>query len=243
MDHFKGVSMARRASLSGTGLNIAAWLLSAGIVFACLAKSTASQILVGLCAGAAAITIADICLNRKLSVPGLESNANEGRFWLTNFAPLGLALTAMYRFELVDWQWPVLVAFGIGAPFAIMQAVHLRGCDASRGPTIFLALFLCFTGPGSLIWSSLQFANDLGHPKLIHTYRSNISDTHRQRGRHDTMYWVTFVDPPKIGNVRDFKVDRDTFDHLTSGDLACVNVWQGMLSIRWYRVEKCKPGK
>jgi hypothetical protein len=116
-------AVERRSFSPGDAVNGAAWIMLPVIVAACFWSGARPWMFVGLAAVIAVATVLDIVLIYKSPVRGTDVDANQGRFFLTSFAPLVLALAAMYRFELVDWQLPLLVAAALGLPIAAMQGL------------------------------------------------------------------------------------------------------------------------
>lgn len=238
----------RRAGRSDTDkwygtVNRAAWPLLVFTIGVCLWHDAPSWFLLAVCGviGSASLIAANFKPG-ELSDEAVKSDANSGLFALTGFAPLGLALRAMYRFELVDWQWPLLVAAAIGLPLTFMQMRPLGGVARHKIGMIFLAAFFCFAGPGSLIWSALQFANDIDKPTLVANFRVQVSGKHEQRGKYDTMYWVNVVHRPDLNGIEDFKLKKLTYERLSVGRDACIQVWRGTLPLRWYGVVECPEG-
>jgi hypothetical protein len=174
-----------------------------------------------------------------LSPEVMKSDANAWLCILAGFGPLGLALRAMYRFELVDWRWPLIVAIGFGLPLAVMVGRQFGAAKTSPIRSIILGAFLCYSGPGSLIWSGLQFANAMSSPALPTVDHVRISSKHEQHGK-SAMYWINATNPPDLNGIKDFKLDRSTYDRLNEGGDACIEVRRGSLSLRWYQVVECE---
>lgn len=221
-------------------VNMVAWPLLVTVIGVCLWHDAPSWFLlaVSVMIGSTSLIAASFKPG-ELSNEAVKSDANSGLFALTGFAPLGLALKAMYRFELVDWQWPLFVAAAIGLPLTFMQMRPLGGVARHKVGAILLSIFFCFAGPGSLIWSALQFANDIGKPTLIANFRVQVSAKHEQRGKYDTMYWINTVQRPEINGLEDFKVKELTYERLSVGGDACILVRRGVLPLRWYEVVEC----
>ena len=220
--------------------NMLAWGLLVFVIGACLWHDAPSWFLLLVCATiGVSMAFSATFKPGVLSKEAIKSDANSGLFFLIGFAPLGLALRAMYRFELIDWRWPLLVAMVIGLPLTLIQMRQIGGFDRHKVGAIVLSAFLCYMGPGSLIWSSLQFANDVGTPDLVASYHVQISAKHEQRGKYDTMYWVNAVDVPDLNGIEKFKLKRLAYERLSVGGDACIQVWRGMLPLRWYEVVQC----
>jgi hypothetical protein len=227
-------------------INLLAWLVLAATILACLSAVDIEWLLV-LCIMIASATIFQVWrLNhlvervRNRRTYGLASFANGGLIALTCFAPIFLALTAMRRFELVDWQSFLVVAMVFGMPVAYLLTHFLSRKKVNKIGTALISCFFCYSGPGSLIWSSLQFANAVGSPVLIDFQQSKILEMHAQKGsrRHHT-YAVTFETPPYLNGITWFELDSKTFNQLARGKTACVEVWRGNLRVRWYKVTRC----
>ncbi|MEP7222006.1 MAG: hypothetical protein ABI673_04990 [Novosphingobium sp.] len=247
--HLRRTSRPRRAPRAladrrYASANKAAWPLIALVIASCLWRNAPNWWLLCLCVIIAGTTVVAVWfLPGKVSRKAFQSDANSALFMLTGFIPLGLTLRAIYRFELVDWEWPVVVAAVTGLPIAFLLARPLRGPSAGPIGTAILSLFLTYSGPGSLIWSGLQFANAVGNPVLVAVHRVRIAYKHAQRGRHDITYTLRAANPPELNSITNLRVNKSTYESVSLGGEACIEVWQGWLPLRWYRVTDCKaPG-
>jgi hypothetical protein len=178
-------------------------------------------------------------LNEEEAERRRKSNINIGLFFLIMFSPMCLAITAMSRFYIVDWEWPILVAATIGLPIAYMQCRIIGGKGMPWFSAALTTTFFCYSGSGSLIWSLLLFTNAIGNPDLIGVHQSTIVALEMQRGRGPTAFWANFSDPPKLNGITDFKMDWQIYSQLAVGETACVKIRRGNLSLRWYTVTKC----
>jgi hypothetical protein len=172
----------------------------------------------------------------------MKADANSALLTLAGFAPIGLSLKAIYRFELVDWHWPLALAAAVGLPATFILFKPHRKPSASLLAMAIFTIPFCFCGTGSLVWSGLQFANDAAGSERVELHRIQIATRHEQRGKYDTMYSVTAVNPPDLNGITRFKLNKSIYDRLTVGGNACIEVWRGMLLLRWYRVSECEAG-
>ena len=220
--------------------NRAAWGISVIVVGACLLPNVPSWLLFLVSMIVAAVTIVSSRFRRDALSPEVaKANTNAGLVVLTSFLPQVLVLKTLFRFEILDWFWPLVVAIVIGLPATFVRLRSLPSMSSGRVGTIGLALFLAYTGTGSLIWSAILFANDMGQPALVADHRVVISAKHEQRGKNYTEHWINAANPPDLKGIRDFSLDRATYETLAVGGNACIEVWRGALSLRWYRVTAC----
>lgn len=244
-----GVSKRNRAVVE-KGLNVASWLVLMATAAALFSGTARLWIFVLLAGLIATITVVDLLLTPR-SPESVRSNEDSGRSLVARFAPLGLALAALWRFDLVDWQLPFLIAAALGLPIAAIQTFQLLpgvkfGGRSVSSPTgrwlsmIILTPFFCYAGPGSLVWSSVVFVNAMVQPELASTFRSPVLKKYESKGRYGPTYSVTFRSTPALNDITFFRLGGSTYDQLDVGRDACLEVWRGGLSLRWYRVTTCR---
>lgn len=235
--------------------NTVAWVILALVIGLCLWRDAPNWVLLSACLVVAGATIVSSRFGpENISKGALNADWNSGLFLLAGFVPLGLALRAMYRFELVDWRLPLLVALAIGLPMTALQMRPLGGLQSTgfrignrpAGPIgmVLGALFLCFMGSGSLVWSGLQFANASLPPELIVVHHVRIAELHAQKSRNGTTYTMVAANPPDLNDITTFRLGAAAYARLQTGGEACIEVWRGSLALRWYRVDECpSPGR
>ena len=224
--------------------NIFAWPLLAFVVASCLWRDAPSWfLLLNALVIAAATAVAASFKNTDLSEASIKSGVNSSLIMLTGFAPMALLLRALYRYEVIDWQWPLAVAFVIGLPVTILMWWSVGRFRGRLSETIIFGIFCCFAGPGSLIGSLLLFANDIPRPSFISVYRLEVtakSEEPRRRNSGPTFYIKTVM-PSDLKGIRKFKLSASAYQSISVGEDACIRVMHGTLSIRWYQVRKCTP--
>jgi len=241
----------RKKSVFDAGLNVASWLVLIATAAALFLAGARLWIFILLAGLIGVLTVFDILLPRR-PPRSARSNEDSGRSLATRFAPLALAIAALWRFDLVDWQIPLLIAAALGLPVAAIQTFQLRPevkfggrpISSPIGRRVLMAIlipFFCYMGPGSLVWSSVVFVNAMIKPELANTFRSPVLKKYEDRGRYGPTYSVTFRSMPALNGITFFRLGSRTYARLNVGRDACVEVWRGGLSIRWYQVTTCRP--
>jgi len=224
--------------------NISAWPMLAFVVASCLWRDAPNWfLLLNVFVIAAATAIAASFKGTDLSKASIKSGVNSSLILLTGFAPIALLLRALYRYEVIDWKWPLAVAFVLGLPITALIWRSVGGFRGRWSETIIFGIAVCFAGPGSLIGSLLLFANGTPQPSFISIYRLEVTAKYEEprRRRSGPTYYIKTVTPPDLKSITKFKLTALAYQSISVGEKACIRVMHGTLSIRWYEARTCAP--
>ncbi|MBC2666545.1 hypothetical protein H7F51_13545 [Novosphingobium flavum] len=219
--------------------NASFWVLLAAQVGVSLWPGSPNWLVLFFCALSASATAAFIWLSRRAPRAVAPKEGNDAFFIYVLFGPLALALRATLRFETIDWEVPLAVSVIASLPISYLIFKFVGRPRNHMVTTILFSIPFCFMGPAPLIWSTMHFTNALGvdHPDVI--YRRVVTERHKQRTSKSVTYSVTVDHPLDLSGSTHFRMGPQAYEAIGVGDIACIEVFSGLLHIRWYHAEHC----
>jgi len=152
------------------------------------------------------------------------------------FCAVALALRAHWDVYLVDWGL-ALKTGGVAGLLLLAIAALVDRSLARRTPVLGIAAVVALTyGVAVLILADVHFDHSTGQD-----FQSRILGSRISRGKA-TSYFVKLAPWGPSQSADEILVSQTMFNQLMPGASACIRMFEGAFSIRWFAVSVCPPG-
>ena len=165
-----------------------------------------------------------------------QTEAYAGAGAVPFFCAFALALRAHWDVYLVDWGLALKTGGVVGLVLLAIAALVDRSL-ARRTPALGIAAVVAITyGVAVLVLADVHFDRSTGQD-----FQSRILGSRVSRGKA-TSYFVKLAPWGPSQSADEILVSRTMFNRLVPGASACIRMFEGAFSIRWFAVSVCPPG-
>ena len=166
----------------------------------------------------------------------IDAKSDFGRpLLITVFFLPGLILTlrAVFDFNLLDWETPVIIGIFAGLGISIVAAFADRGTPVRIGPILLFLLMMTPYGYGAT--TAVNRLLDSSTPQY---FPAAVQGKHSSSGKGST-YSVTLDSWGPRDGPNSLDVSRQIYDQLGTNMHVCVRAQQGALGIAYFWLEGC----